>query len=118
MREWTADRVIGISAVALAAAAALCIVLPVPWQIRFAVVVAAGLLGPAVPGLRLLIHIDVRASLVIGVGVDVALLMVLGQTMLLAHAWIPVFAFLVLLAATCAAGVGLLVRDRATEGIG
>ena len=113
---WTADRVIGISAVTLAATAALCMVLPVPWKMRFAVVVVAGLLGPAVPGLRLLIRIDVLTGLVIGVGVDVALLMVLGQTMLLTHTWLPILAFALLLAATCAAGVGLLVRDRSTEG--
>ena len=113
---WTADRVIGVSAVTLAAAAALCMVLPVPWKMRFAVVVVAGLLGPAVPGLRLLIRIDVLTSLVIGVGVDVALLMVMGQAMLLTHAWLPILAFALLLVATCAAGVGLLVRDRSTEG--
>src|SRR5713101_809276 len=89
----TVDRVMGISSVVLAMAAALCVALPVPWQARFGVVVIAGLLGPAAPGLRFLIRMDALPSLVIGAGVDVALLMVLGQSMLLVHLWLPVAAF-------------------------
>ena len=105
----------GITSVVLAAAAALCVALSVPWQLRLGVVSIAGLVGPGVPGLRFLIRMDVLPSVVIGAGLDVALLMVLGQSMLLANRWKPEAAFLVLLGATFVAGVALLIRAQARQ---
>jgi hypothetical protein len=108
----TVDRVMGVTSLALVAAASLCYMLPVPWQLRLGVISIAALLGPGAPGLRFLMRMDAFPSVVIGAGLDVALLMGLGQLMLLAHLWKPDVAFTILLAATFAVGVGLISRAR------
>jgi hypothetical protein len=108
----TVDRTMGVTSLVLVAAAALCLALPVPWQLRLGVISIAGILGPGAPGLRFLMRMDAFPSVVIGAGLDVALLMTLGQSMLLANWWKPDVAFTILLAATFAAGVGLLIRAR------
>jgi hypothetical protein len=111
--ERSVDQLMGISAVTVVVLAIACIALPVPWQMRFAVVAVAGLFGPGAPTLRYLIRMELGLSLVIGMGVNIALLMMFGQVMLIVHLWQPMAAYALLLAATFAAGVGLLVRARA-----
>lgn len=83
-----------------------------PWQIRFPFVAAAVLFGPAIPALRLRPELSLEQCLVYGIGVNVALQMLTGLTLVLWHAWEPVAASLGLLTISLAAGLKLLYDAR------
>jgi hypothetical protein len=108
-----ADRSLAVLAIVLAVAAAVCVLTPLRWEVRFPVVVLACLIGPAIPALRLWTDLDLWTACVAGLGVDVALVMVVAQAMVLAGAWGPSAGVLLLLAATGVAGLLLLRRPAA-----
>ena len=108
-----ADRSLAVLTIVLAVAAAVCVLAPLPWEVRFPMVVLACLIGPAIPALRLWTELDLWTACVVGLGVDVALVMVLAQAMVLAGAWGPSAGVLLMLAVTGVVGL-LLLRHSAT----
>ena len=106
------DRAVAATTAALAVAAALAIALSAPWPLRFGVLAVALLFGPAVPALRLVSEMRMSECLVLGVALDVALLMLAGEGLALAHLWAPVWGTVALLAATVVVSAALLVRSR------
>src|SRR5262245_29767176 len=81
---------IGALAVALSAASIALVAASAPWQIRFPVVAAAAVFGPAIPALRLRPELTLGQCLVYGMGADVALQMLVGLALVLWHIWAPV----------------------------
>jgi hypothetical protein len=106
------ERWIGVIAMALAVIGIVCL-LPLPWQVRFPLLAAAALYGPGVPVLRLWTDVETPLAVVVGVGVDVALLMVLGEFMVLIHLWVPAVALALMMVASFVAGAAL--RSRAAS---
>jgi hypothetical protein len=100
-------RIIGGAAVALALGGLLSLIMTAPWEIRFPFVAAASLFGPAVPALRLFSDFTLLECLIYGVGVDVALLMLISLGLILAHSWFPGVAVVVLLSISVAVGIRL-----------
>ena len=105
--------VIGLLAVGLSLISITAVLLSAPWQIRFPIVAATALLGPAIPALRLRPELSLQECLVYGIGVDVALQMLVGLALVMWHIWIPVAASLGLFVISLAVGLKLL----ATVGI-
>lgn len=103
---------IGALAVALSVAGIAQVALSAPWQIRFPLVAAAALFGPAIPALRLRPELSLGECLVYGLGVDVALQMLAGLALVLSHAWVPVAVSLGLLVITLTVGLILLFKAR------
>ena len=103
---------IGALAVALSVASIALVAASAPWQVRFPVVAAAAVFGPAIPALRLRPELSLGQCLVYGMGADVALQMLLGLALVLWHIWAPVAVSLGLLAITLAVGLKLLFDAR------
>jgi hypothetical protein len=106
------DTVMAVTGMLLSVTAIASIVAPVPWQFRFAAVSIACLVGPGILGLRLAIPGDLLSCCVVGFALDVAVLMVLGQLMILVHAWLPEMVALLFLVATVIASWALLASAR------
>jgi hypothetical protein len=104
--------VIGVLAVVLSALSITLVAWSAPWQIRFPVVAAAAVYGPAIPALRLRRELSLAECLVYGIGADVALQMLAGLAMVMWHIWAPAAASLVLLAVSATAGLKLLSDTR------
>ena len=103
---------VGIAAVVLSLVAVVVIATNAPWQIRFPVVLVAGLFGPGVPALRASCTFSLGECVVYGVGADVALEMLLGLVLVMVHSWIPVQAFVALLIVSSTTGAKLIVDAR------
>jgi hypothetical protein len=101
--------VIGVLAVGLPLISIASVGLSTPWQIRFPIVAATALFGPAIPGLRLRPELSLEECLVYGIGVDVALQMLVGLALVMWHIWLPVAASLGLFLITLAVGLKLLL---------
>lgn len=84
-----ARRALGSAGLVLPVAAAFAFALP--WQVRFPVVVVAILFGPGVPLMLLLSRLPVGQSVVAGLGLDVALILLAGEAMVLAQIWRPTY---------------------------
>jgi hypothetical protein len=100
--------VIGLLAVGLSLISVISVVLSAPWQVRFPIVAATALFGPAIPALRLRPELRLQECLVYGIGVDVALQMLVGLALVMWHIWIPVAASLGLFVISLAVGLKLL----------
>jgi hypothetical protein len=100
--------VIGMLAVGLSVISIAATVLSTPWQIRFPIVAVTALFGPAIPALRLRPELSLQECLVYGIGVNVALQMLVGLALVMWHIWIPVTASLGLFVISLAVGLKLL----------
>jgi hypothetical protein len=100
--------VIGVLAVGLSLISIASVVLSTPWQIRFPIVAATVLFGPAIPALRLRPELSLEECLVYGIGVDVALQMLVGLALVMWHIWFPLAASLGLLVISLGVGLKLL----------
>jgi hypothetical protein len=107
-------RIIGVAAVSLALAGILVIGLGVPWEVRFPIVAAASLFGPAVPALRLFTGRTLIECMVYGVGMNVALLMLVSLGLVMAGSWYPTISIMILLLASLAAGMRLMITSATT----
>jgi hypothetical protein len=87
-----------------------------PWQIRFPVVVIAVLFGPGVPVMLLLSRLPASQSVVAGIGLDVALILVTGEAMVLANIWQPAYMIGALLALSAIASARLLMMSSVPRG--
>lgn len=103
---------IGALAVALSVASITLVAASAPWQIRFPFVAAAAVFGPAIPVLRLRPELSLSQCLVYGMGVDVALQMLVGLALVLWHVWAPAAVSLGLFVITLAIGLKLLFGAR------
>jgi hypothetical protein len=103
---------IGVLAIVLSVASITLVAASAPWQIRFPVVAAAAVYGPAIPVLRLHSEFSLGECLVYCIGVDVALQMLVGLALVMWHIWVPTAASLGLLAVSLAAGLKLLFDTR------
>ncbi|CAN5650084.1 hypothetical protein BH20ACT21_BH20ACT21_03750 [soil metagenome] len=101
----------GVTLIA-ALAAFISMATSAPWQLRLAVVFLAVLFGPAPPALRLLTSLSLLEAVIVGVSLDVALIMGIGQSLLLARTWQPVIAFGMFVTAGAIASLLLLVAAR------
>jgi hypothetical protein len=104
--------VIGVLAVGLSVITIASVMLSTPWQIRFPIVAVTALFGPAIPALRLRPELSLQECLVYGIGVDVALQMLVGLALVMWHIWIPVAASLGLFVISLAVGLKLLFTAR------
>lgn len=109
------SRAIGLTAVVLPAAAIALISFAAPWQVRFPVLAIAVVFGPGIPLLRLNSRFTALECLVYGVGLSVALQMLVGLLLVLAHSWIPTAAVIGLLALSVLAGVKLIWDTRGSS---
>jgi uncharacterized membrane protein len=100
--------VIGMLAVGLSVISIAATVLSTPWQIRFPIVAVTALFGPAIPALRLRPELSLQECLVYGIGVNVALQMLVGLALVMWHIWIPVTASLGLFVISLVVGLKLL----------
>jgi hypothetical protein len=100
--------VIGMLAVGLSVISIASAVFSTPWQIRFPIVAVTVLFGPAIPALRLRPELSLQECLVYGIGVDVALQMLVGLALVIWNIWIPVAASLGLFVISLAVGLKLL----------
>jgi hypothetical protein len=107
-KDHTARWALGCVGLGLSVASLACIGLGLPWQTRFPVVITALLLGPGVPLILLRSQLSAARGVVAGIGVDVALVMLVAEGMVLGHVWWPRFAICVLLMLSVAASVSLL----------
>ena len=105
------DLWIGGVTLIVALAAIISMVTSAPWQFRLTVVLLAVLFGPATPALRLLTTLSLPDAVVVGISLDVALILGIGQSLLFARTWQPVIAFGMFVTASAIAGV-LLVAAR------
>src|SRR5947207_5534521 len=96
-------RIIGGAAVVLALGGLLAVGMTAAWEIRFPLITVASLFGPAIPALRLFTDFTLLECVVFGLGVDVALLMLISLGLVFAHSWFPAVAVVVLLLASLAA---------------
>ena len=101
---------VGLAAVVLSLGAVAAIAANAPWQIRFPLVVVAGLFGPAVPVLRAISTLSFGECIVYGLGAGIALQMLLGLGLVLIHIWTPVQVFVGLLVISFAIGAKLIVE--------
>jgi hypothetical protein len=85
-----------------------------PWEIRFPLITAACLYGPAIPALRLFTGVTLMECVVYGIGVNVALLMLVSLALVMAHSWFPYVAVFVLLLASLGAGAKLMMINAGT----
>lgn len=108
--------VIGTVAVTLSAAGIVLVVASAPWQLRLPVVAAAAMSGPAIPLLRLRPELSLEQCLVYGLGVDVAVQMLVGLALVMCHIWVPSAASIGLFAVSALAGIKLLSGIPAREG--
>jgi hypothetical protein len=106
--------IIGGAAVVLALGGLLTIGMGAAWEIRFPLIAAASIFGPAIPALRLYSSFTLLECLVYGIGVDVALLMLISLGLVMAHAWVPATAVFVLLLTSLAAGARLIMISAST----
>ncbi len=106
---------IGALAVTLSVASIALVAASVQWQIRFPVVAATAVFGPAIPALRLRPELSLGECLVFGMSTDVALLMLTGLALVLWHVWVPVAVSLGLLVVTLAVGVKLLLDSARAQ---
>ncbi len=104
--------VIGVVSVALPVISITLMAVSAPWEIRFPAVAAAAVCGPAIPILRTRPDFSLEQCLVYGMGVDVALQMLVGLGLVMSHAWVPVAASMVLFTLSAAAGLKLLSDTR------
>jgi hypothetical protein len=109
------SRAIGLTAVVLSAATIALIALAAPWQVRFPVLAIAVIFGPGIPLLRLNSHFSAFECLVYGIGLSVALQMLVGLSLVLAHTWVPTAAVIGLLAISALAGVKLIWDTRGSS---
>jgi hypothetical protein len=109
------SRAIGLTAVVLSAATIALISLAAPWQLRFPVLAIAVVFGPGIPLLRLNSHLSPFECLVYGVGLSVALQMLVGLLLVQAHTWVPTAAVIGLLAVSALAGVKLIWDARGSS---
>jgi hypothetical protein len=107
-------QIIGVIAVSLAVSGILVIVLSVPWEIRFPIVAAASLFGPAIPALRIFSGRTLMECLVYGIGADIALLMLVSLGLVMIRAWFPSVAVIILLLTSLAAGARLILIGATT----
>ena len=112
--DWLEGRIIGGGAVVLALGSLLAIGLAAPWEVRFPLVSAASLFGPAIPTLRLLSSLTLVECMVYGVGVDVGLLMVISLGLVMVHSWFPTVTVIILLLTSLGAGVKLMMIKAST----
>jgi hypothetical protein len=103
---------IGALAVALSVISITLVAVSAPWQVRFPAVAAAALFGPAIPILRIRPDLSLEQCLVYGMGVNVALQMLVGLGLVMSRAWVPVAASMVLFSLSAAAGLKLLSDTR------
>jgi hypothetical protein len=112
-----ARRALGVAGLVLPIVAALAFALP--WQVRFPVVVVGLLFGPGVPLMLLLSRLPIGQSVVVGLGLDVALILLTGEAMVLAQIWRPTYMIGALLVLSAIASVRLLMTlsvSRPTRG--
>jgi hypothetical protein len=102
-------KIIGGAAIVLALGGLLAVVTKAPWEIRFPLITAGSLFGPAIPALRLFSGFTLLECIVYGIGVDVGLLMLISLGLVLAHSWFPAVAVVILLLTSLAAGARLMV---------
>jgi hypothetical protein len=107
-------RIIGGAAVVLALGGILAVGTTAAWEVRFPLITLASLVGPAIPALRLFSDFTLLECVVYGVGVDVALLMLISLGLVTVHAWVPAVAVVVLLLTSLAAGARLLMISART----
>jgi hypothetical protein len=107
-------QIIGVTAVSLALGGILAIMLSAPWEVRFPVVAAASLFGPAIPALRLFSGRSLMECIVYGVGADVALLMLVSLGLVMSRSWYPTIAIMILLFASLATGARLIITSATT----
>jgi hypothetical protein len=102
------DVTIGWIGMILPVAAGISMAFGLPWQIRFTTVLLTAIFGPAIPGLRVMDAIPPAACLVVGAAVDVALVMFVGQVLVMTHLWVTTPAMIVLFSTTFLAGARLV----------
>lgn len=107
-------QLIGATAALLAIGGIVVIGLSAPWEIRFPVVAAASLFGPAIPALRLFTSRTLMECLVYGVAADVALIMLVSLSLVMARSWYPSISIMILLLASLAAGARLMMISVTT----
>lgn len=105
------DRLLAIAAIALPAIAGLAVALGAPSPARFVLMGVAILYGPATPALRLACKMPWQECIALGLGIDVALLMVTGQAMVMLNRWDPGAAIAGLLLASVLVAEPLLERS-------
>jgi hypothetical protein len=115
-RAHAESRALGWAVLGLSGASLACIGLGLPWQIRFPIVMLALLLGPGVPLLLLRSQLSAPMSVVAGLGVDVALLMLVAEGMVLTHTWRPSFAVSALLMLSAVVSARLLATSVKPRG--
>jgi hypothetical protein len=88
---------------------ALCsVVFSLPWQVTFWVVIIAVLFGPGAPLMLLQRRVPTVKCVVMGMGVDVALVLLVAQALVMFHIWQPKYAVIAILAASGIASACLL----------
>lgn len=107
-------QIIGATAALLAIGGIVVIGLSAPWEIRFPIVAAASLFGPAIPALRLFTSRTLMECIVYGVGANVALLMLVSLGLVMAGSWYPTISVMILLLASLAAGARLMMVNAPT----
>lgn len=108
------NQIIGATAALLAIGGIVVIGLSVPWGIRFPILAAASLFGPAIPAVRLFTGRNLLECVVYGVGADVALLMLVSLGLVMARSWYPSISIMILLLASLAAGARLIMVSATT----
>jgi hypothetical protein len=78
-------------------------------------VIMALLLGPGVPLMLLRSRLSTLESVVAGLGVDVALVLLAAEAMVLVHIWQPTVAVSILLVLSAAVSARLLVTSAARQ---
>lgn len=112
--EGIARRALGYAGLVLPVAAAIAFA--APWQIRFPVVVIAILFGPGVPLMLWLSRLPIGQSVVLGLGLDVALILVTGEAMVLAQIWRPAYMIGFLLVVSAIASARSLMTSSVNRG--
>ena len=107
-------QIVAATAAFLALAGILVIGLSAPWEVRFPIVAAASLFGPAIPALRLFSGRTLMECVVYGVGVDVGLLMLVSLGLVMTASWYPAAAIIVILLISLAAAARLMMVSRTT----
>lgn len=105
-------RAIGVIAIGLAIASIALVAFSAPWQIRFPIVAACAVFNPAVAALRLRRELAFVECLVYGIGLDIALQMLVGLALVMWHAWMPIVGALGFFVVAIGAGLKLLFDAR------
>jgi hypothetical protein len=108
--------VIGSIAAVLSVLAIVLVATPVPWQLRLPVAAAAAVGGPAIPLLRLRPELSLEQCLVYGLGIDVAIQMLVSLGLVMWHVWAPSAASTGLFSVSLLAAIKLLFDARRGEG--